>query len=188
HGPAPRTTPDPTTPARPGLGARMRVRPAGAVPRGHVLRELGLAREQSAANPGAGAADDADRALAAVAAVPGLRHGYRLPAGPRPAPAGPRHRARRLHRHPLPAAAAAAGVRHGGGGGAPVLLRGGRAVARRLPRGLSRVLGALPPGRRQLLRCRWLPGPADLEPPVVRRLPVGIHGGAVAGPGAWRAR
>src|SRR5690606_5859988 len=94
----------------------MRLRRAGAVPRRHVLRDLGLAREQPAACPGTGAADDAQRALAAVAAVPGLGHGHRLPAGTRPAPGGC-GRPGALPRLALMAAAAAPAVRHGGGGG-----------------------------------------------------------------------
>src|SRR5690606_27001857 len=52
------------------------------------------------------------------------------------------------------------------------------------------VLGALPGRRRQLLPGRRLPGPADLEPPVVRGLPVGVHrrGLAAGAPGAAHAR
>src|SRR5690606_8709327 len=54
----------------------------------------------------------------------------------------------------------------------------------RLSGGLLRwipgVLGPLPPGRRQLLRRRWLPDAADMEPSVVRRLPLGVHDGVVA--------
>src|SRR5690606_35105198 len=92
-----------------------------------------------------------------------------------------------LPRQPLLAAAAAAAVRHGGGGAAAVLLLGGRAAARRLPRRLPGFLGALPVRGRFVLRCRWLPDPADLEPPVVRGLPVGLHGGAVAAVAAGAA-
>src|SRR6185436_8876761 len=81
-----------------------------------------------------------------------------------------------------PAAAAAAAVRHGGDRAAAVVLRG-RAAARlcgwlpRLPAPLLHRLRRLLPGRRRV------PDPADLEPPVVRGLPVRLHLGPVD-PGA----
>src|SRR5690606_16853007 len=105
----------------------MRLRRAGAVPRRHVLRDLGLAREQPAACPGSGGAVGALRWLAAVAAVPGRGNGDRLPAGTGPAPGGC-GRPGALPRLALMAAAAAPAVRHGGGGGTTGLLRGRRAA------------------------------------------------------------
>src|SRR5690606_3944202 len=78
------------------------------------------------------------------------------------------------------APAGAAAVRHGRGRRAAVLLRGGGEAARRLPRRLPRVRGPLPAWRPGFLRPAGLPGPADLEPPVVRRLPVGLCRRAVA--------
>src|SRR3546814_3177795 len=73
----------------------------------------------------------------------------------------------------------APGIRDAGGSGAAGLLRSRREDAGRLPRWLPGVLGTLPPGRWQLLPRRPMPAPADLEPPVVRGLPVGLHGRAV---------
>src|SRR5690606_26455219 len=67
-------------PPRPGLGARLRLWPAGAVPRGHVLRELGLARQKSRGRAGDRTAHVPHVALAAVAAVPGVGGGDRIPA------------------------------------------------------------------------------------------------------------
>src|SRR3546814_5569133 len=77
------------------------------------------------------------------------------------------------------ASAGAPGIRGAGGSGAAGLLRSRREDAGRLPRWLPGVLGTLPPGRWQLLPRRPMPAPADLEPPVVRGLPVGLHGRAV---------
>ena len=78
-----------------------------------------------------------------------------------------------------PAAAVAAAVRHGGDRAAAVVLRG-RAAARlrgQRPRLHAAVRHRL---RRLLQRRRLVPDPADLEPPVVRGLPVRLHAGAVA--------
>src|SRR5690606_9770937 len=130
--------------------------------------------------PRAGAGDDAHRTLAAVSAVPGLRRGHRLPAGPGPAPGRDRRRPGQVPRRTLLATAGAAAVRHGGRGRAAVLLRSRGEAARRLPRRFPRVLGSLPAWRPGLLRAGGLPGPADLEPPVVRSLPVGLHRRVVA--------
>src|SRR5690606_22547835 len=156
------------TPPRPRLGPRFRLRPARALPRGHVLRELGMARRQSRRQPGARAVHDAELAVAPFAAVPGLGRGHRLPARQGPSRGGGGRHPTALPRTAHLAAAAAVGLRHAGGGAAAVLLRGGRQAARRLSRRLPGVLGTLPGRRRQLLPGRRLPGPADLEPPVVR--------------------
>src|SRR3546814_2991071 len=59
--------------------SRLRFRPADPLPRGHVLRKLGLARQESGRRPDDRTADAADRAMAAVAAVPGLGRRHRLP-------------------------------------------------------------------------------------------------------------
>src|SRR5690606_30024992 len=139
------------TPPRPRLGPRPRLRPAGALPRGHVLRELGMARGQPARGPGARALHDDEFAMAAVAAVPGVRGGHRFPAR-QGAPRGGRLRyPAALPRPTVMAAAAAVGVRHAGDRAAAVVLRGGREAAGRLWRRLSRVLGTLSRRRRQLL-------------------------------------
>src|SRR5690606_38710621 len=186
------TIPRHDTPPRSRLGPRPRLRPAGALPRGHVLRDLGLAYQQPRGRPRARAVHDAQLAVAAVAAVPGLGRGHGLPAGPRKARCRGRERARALPRTALVAAAGAARVRDAGGGAAAVVLRGGGEAAERVPRRLPGVLGPLPRRRRKLLPGRRLPGAADLEPPVVRRLPLGLHRGPVAAaaprPGGDRAR
>src|SRR3546814_7471791 len=52
-------------PPRPGLDSRLRLRPADPLPRGHVLRKLGLARQESGRRPDDRTADAADRAMAA---------------------------------------------------------------------------------------------------------------------------
>src|SRR3546814_6125292 len=66
-------------PPRPGLDSRLRLRPAAPLPRGHVLRKLGLARQESWRRPDARTADAAYRAMAAVAADPALGRPPRLP-------------------------------------------------------------------------------------------------------------
>src|SRR3546814_5388156 len=108
--------------------------------------------------------------MAAVAAVPGLGRRHRLP-----------HRqvGQWIPGRAILASAGAPGIRDAGGSGAAGLLRSRREDAGRLPRWLPGVLGTLPPGRWQLLPRRPMPAPADLEPPVVRGLPVGLHGRAV---------
>src|SRR5690606_22959246 len=75
HGPAP------ATPLPPRLAAHRRLRPAGALPRGHVLRELGLAHQPPAAGQRARALHAADLPMAAVPAVPGFRDGDGVPGG-----------------------------------------------------------------------------------------------------------
>src|SRR5690606_17860824 len=94
-----------------------------------------------------------------------------------------------LHGRTLAAPAAAAGGGDAGGGAAAVLLPGAGQPLRRLPRRIPRVLGPLPGRRRRLLqRRRRLPGAADLEPPVVRGLPVVLHPRAVAAAAIRAAR
>src|SRR5690606_36474948 len=80
----------------------------------------------------------------------------------------------------LVAAAGAAGLRHAGGRTTTGVLRSGGEAARRLPRRLPRLLGPLPGREPRLLPRRRLPDRADLEPPVVRGLPVGVYGGGLA--------
>src|SRR5690606_36328371 len=123
------TGPPAATPLLPRLAADRRLLPAGALPRGHVLRILGLAHQQPAAGGGAGAGDAAHRAVAAVPAVPGLGHGDRVPGCPRP-PRGPGRFP--LHGRTLAAPAAAAGDGDAGGGAAAVLLPGAGQPPRRL--------------------------------------------------------
>src|ERR1700721_3698480 len=70
-----------TAPLRPGLGQDRRLDAAASVSRGHVLRDLGLAREEPACLGHDRAPDDAELALAAVVALLGLRRRHRFPAG-----------------------------------------------------------------------------------------------------------
>src|SRR3546814_6899677 len=108
--------------------------------------------------------------MAAVAAVPGLGRRHRLT-----------HRqvGQLIPGRAILASAGAPGIRDAGGSVAAGLLRSRREDAGRLPLWLPGVLWTLPPGRCQLLPRRPMPAPADLEPPVVRGLPVGLHGRAV---------
>src|SRR3546814_13122957 len=57
-------------PPRPGLDSRLRLRPADPIPRGDVLRKLGLARQESGPRPDERTADAAAPAQAGAAAVP----------------------------------------------------------------------------------------------------------------------
>src|SRR5690606_17908603 len=77
--PRQRRTPHATSP-RSRLGPRLRVRAARAVPRGHVLRVLGLAREKPTGRPGARTLHAAELALALVPALPRVRRGHGPPA------------------------------------------------------------------------------------------------------------
>src|ERR1700679_593787 len=68
-------------PLRPRLGQDGRLHAAHPLSRGHVLRDLGLAREKPARLGHNRAPDDAELAMAAIVAVLGLRRRHRLLAG-----------------------------------------------------------------------------------------------------------
>src|SRR5882724_2279496 len=154
---------------RSGLGAHLRIHAADFLPRWYVLRDLGLARKESARINHRRTANDADLTVAAVIAVPrfGRCDGLSLRASGHA----------RVSRAALCPITGSAAVRYGGHRSTAVVPRGRREtlIRRYIHRLPEAVLHRLP---RLLPRIRLF-SPTYVEPSLVRPILVGLHRGFV---------